>query len=104
MPHYALLLRGVNVGTRNSLPMAELRAMLARIGCADVRTYVQSGNAVLGTTLSASKLTDAIEGELERVLEALIALGVLVVSGLLASLMPAAKAAAVNPIVALQDE
>jgi putative ABC transport system permease protein len=35
---------------------------------------------------------------------ALIALGVLVVSGLLASLMPAAKAAAVNPIVALQDE
>ncbi len=35
---------------------------------------------------------------------ALIALGVLVVSGLLASLMPAAKAAAVSPIVALQDE
>ena len=35
---------------------------------------------------------------------ALIALAVLVVSGLLASLMPAAKAAAVNPIVALQDE
>jgi putative ABC transport system permease protein len=35
---------------------------------------------------------------------AIIALTVLVVSGLLASLMPAAKAAAVNPIVALQDE
>jgi putative ABC transport system permease protein len=35
---------------------------------------------------------------------ALIALAVLVVSGLLASLMPAAKAAGVNPIVALQDE
>jgi putative ABC transport system permease protein len=35
---------------------------------------------------------------------ALIALAVLVVSGVLASLMPAAKAAAVNPIVALQDE
>jgi putative ABC transport system permease protein len=35
---------------------------------------------------------------------AIVALGVLVVSGLLASLMPAAKAAAVNPIVALQDE
>ncbi len=35
---------------------------------------------------------------------AMIALIVLVVSGLLASLMPAAKAAAVNPIVALQDE
>ena len=35
---------------------------------------------------------------------AIVALTVLVVSGVLASLMPAAKAAAVNPIVALQDE
>jgi len=35
---------------------------------------------------------------------ALVALVVLVISGLLASLLPAAKAAAVNPIVALQDE
>jgi putative ABC transport system permease protein len=35
---------------------------------------------------------------------AITALAVLIVSGLLASLMPAAKAAAVNPIVALQDE
>jgi putative ABC transport system permease protein len=35
---------------------------------------------------------------------AMVALAVLIVSGLLASLMPAAKAAAVNPIVALQDE
>ncbi len=35
---------------------------------------------------------------------ALVALGVLVVSGVLASLMPAARAAAVNPIVALQEE
>jgi len=35
---------------------------------------------------------------------AIIALLVLIASGLLASLMPAAKAAAVNPIVALQDE
>jgi putative ABC transport system permease protein len=35
---------------------------------------------------------------------AIVALTVLVISGVLASLMPAAKAAAVNPIVALQDE
>jgi putative ABC transport system permease protein len=35
---------------------------------------------------------------------ALVALGVLVISGVLASLMPAARAAAVNPIVALQEE
>jgi putative ABC transport system permease protein len=35
---------------------------------------------------------------------ALVALGVLMISGVLASLMPAARAAAVNPIVALQEE
>jgi uncharacterized protein (DUF1697 family) len=51
MTRYALLLRGVNVGTKNSLPMAALRAMLAELGCSDVETYVQSGNAVFGTKL-----------------------------------------------------
>lgn len=65
MTRYALLLRGVNVGTKNSLPMAELRAMLTKIGCADVQTYVQSGNAVFGTKLSEAALTKAIEHALE---------------------------------------
>lgn len=65
MTCYALLLRGVNVGTKNSLPMAELRAMLTKIGCTDVQTYVQSGNAVFGTKLSESALTKAIEHALE---------------------------------------
>ena len=66
MTRYALLLRGVNVGTKNSLPMAELRAMLTDIGCTDVQTYVQSGNAVFGTKLGAAALTKAIEEALER--------------------------------------
>jgi len=66
MTRYALLLRGVNVGTKNSLPMAELRAMLGKIGCSDVETYVQSGNAVFGTKLGAAALTKAVEAALER--------------------------------------
>jgi uncharacterized protein (DUF1697 family) len=66
MTRYALLLRGVNVGTKNSLPMAELRAMLKKIGCTDVQTYVQSGNAVFGTKLGTVELTNAIEGALAR--------------------------------------
>ncbi len=66
MIRYALLLRGVNVGTKNSLPMAELRAMLERIGCTDVQTYVQSGNAVFGTSLGTAELTQGIEVSLER--------------------------------------
>jgi uncharacterized protein (DUF1697 family) len=63
---HALLLRGVNVGTKNSLPMAELRAMLEKLGCAGVETYVQSGNAVFATRLGEATLTRAIEKELER--------------------------------------
>ncbi|MGP3970701.1 DUF1697 domain-containing protein [Streptomyces sp. 6N223] len=43
---YAALLRGVNVGGHNKVPMAELRALLTELGHGDVRTYLQSGNAV----------------------------------------------------------
>lgn len=63
---YALLIRGVNIGAKNSLPMAELRTMLQDIGCADVRTYVQSGNAVFATKLEPGRLTKVIETALER--------------------------------------
>lgn len=38
------LLRGINVGGRNKLPMAELREALAEMGLSDVQTYIQSGN------------------------------------------------------------
>jgi len=43
----AVLLRGINVGRGNRLAMADLRAVLAAIGCTDVSTYLQSGNAVV---------------------------------------------------------
>ena len=40
------LLRGINVGGKNKLPMKELAAMFADAGCTDVRTYIQSGNVL----------------------------------------------------------
>ena len=43
---YVALLRGINVGGRNKLPMRELTAMFVEAGCEDVRTYIQSGNVV----------------------------------------------------------
>lgn len=43
------LLRGINVGGRNKLPMRELKAMLAEIGLLEVQTYIQSGNVVFQT-------------------------------------------------------
>ena len=43
---YVALLRGVNVGGRNKLPMADLRDIFVEAGCAAVQTYIQSGNVV----------------------------------------------------------
>ena len=43
------LLRGINVGGHNKLPMAQLREIAASIGLADVQTYIQSGNLVGST-------------------------------------------------------
>ena len=43
---YIALLRGVNVGGKNKLPMAALRDIFAEAGCAAVETYIQSGNVV----------------------------------------------------------
>lgn len=44
---FVVLLRGVNVGGHNRLPMADLRRVLEAVGGADVVTHLQSGNAVL---------------------------------------------------------
>ncbi|MBM4362376.1 MAG: DUF1697 domain-containing protein [Deltaproteobacteria bacterium] len=66
MTRQVLLIRGVNVGTKNSLPMADLRAMLVELGCARVRTYLQSGNAVFDTKLRTAVLAPRVEALLER--------------------------------------
>ena len=65
---YAVLLRGVNVGGRSSLPMAMLQELLTDLGYSNVRTYLQSGNAVLTATDGTSQVTDNIQRALrERV-------------------------------------
>lgn len=46
MKTWVLLLRGINVGGRNVLPMKELAAGLASLKMLNVRTYIQSGNVV----------------------------------------------------------
>jgi uncharacterized protein (DUF1697 family) len=64
MATYALLLRGVNVGGRGSLPMATLREVLTDLGYDSVRTYLQSGNAVVTTSRSASQ----VHGDVQKAL------------------------------------
>jgi uncharacterized protein (DUF1697 family) len=56
-----VLLRGVNVGAHNRIPMASLRELLREAGFADVRTYVQSGNIVLSSDASPAALAQACE-------------------------------------------
>jgi uncharacterized protein (DUF1697 family) len=43
---HVALLRGINVGGKNMLPMKELVGMFVAAGCGDVTTYIQSGNVV----------------------------------------------------------
>jgi uncharacterized protein (DUF1697 family) len=66
--HIALL-RGINVGGRNRVAMADLREIVASLGHADVATYIQSGNVVftsapVGTAELADALEQAIAGQL----------------------------------------
>lgn len=56
------LLRGINVGGKNSLPMKTLGALFTDAGCHDVGTYVQSGNVVFrGTPSLARRIPSVIE-------------------------------------------
>lgn len=43
---YVALLRGINVGGKNRLPMKDLAGMFRNAGCDNVRTYIQSGNVL----------------------------------------------------------
>lgn len=56
------LLRGINVGGSKKVPMAELRALMERLGFSDVKTYVQSGNVVFSGPRRAAR---AVAREIE---------------------------------------
>ena len=58
---YVALLRGINVGPKSKVAMTTLRDTCASVGCEDVVTYIQSGNVVLKSRLTADKLRAALE-------------------------------------------
>ena len=66
MTVYAALLRGVNVGGRAKVDMRELKRQFEDLGCADVRTYINSGNVIFRDRRGAAALTRLFEGELGR--------------------------------------
>lgn len=64
---YAALFRGINVGGKNVVKMADLEQLLFHSGLSKVRTYIQSGNAVFETALAEADLLDKIKaGFLDR--------------------------------------
>jgi uncharacterized protein (DUF1697 family) len=66
MPRFVVLLRGVNVGKANRVPMEQFRRLLEDLGHSDVRTLLNSGNAVFTATgRSASVHAGAITGTLQ---------------------------------------
>lgn len=66
MPVFVALLRGINVGGHNKLPMQGFRDLLKKLNCHEVATYIQSGNAVFKYDGNANNLTDSIATEIER--------------------------------------
>jgi len=56
-----VLLRGINIGSRNRIAMPALREALEEAGYEDVRTYVQSGNVVLSSGASAKHAARDVE-------------------------------------------
>jgi uncharacterized protein (DUF1697 family) len=64
---YLALLRGINVGGKNIIKMADLKASFESMGLSDVTTYIQSGNVVFASTeKDIAKLTDKIERTLSK--------------------------------------
>jgi uncharacterized protein (DUF1697 family) len=88
---HIVLLRGINIGSRNRIAMRELRAALEGAGFDDVRTYLQSGNIVLS---SSAKAAD-VERKVQRLIAKEFGLEIAVVTRTRAQL---AKVVAANPL------
>jgi uncharacterized protein (DUF1697 family) len=63
---FVALLRGINVGGKNKVPMAKLKACFEELGCKNVQTYIASGNVIFESNKSAIKLTEEIQKALPK--------------------------------------
>ena len=64
MNTYVILVRGINVGGKNKVPMAGLRKCLEELGFSNVSTYIASGNVIL----KSDKHADEIKAQIEEAL------------------------------------
>ena len=61
MTTYVALLRAINVGGRNKMPMAELRDLLGELKFTNVASYIQSGNVVCTTSKKPASVASSIK-------------------------------------------
>lgn len=66
MNSYVILLRGINVGGKNIVPMAGLKKCLEELGFVDVSTYIASGNVILSSDKPAAEIKARIETALTK--------------------------------------
>jgi uncharacterized protein (DUF1697 family) len=66
MAIYMALLRGINVGGKNKIKMAELKALFERLGFSRVQTYINSGNVLFESQENEETLLSQIENEIEN--------------------------------------
>jgi len=64
MNTYVLLIRGINVGGKNIVPMAGLKKCLEELGFSSVSTYIASGNVIL----ESDKRPNEIKAQIEQAL------------------------------------
>lgn len=67
MDTYIALLRGINVGGRNTLLMVELVGVLESLGLSSIKTYIQSGNVVFQSkNINCVELSQSICAAIEK--------------------------------------
>jgi uncharacterized protein (DUF1697 family) len=66
MARHIVMLRGINLGSRNRISMPELRQALEKAGFEGVHTYLQSGNVVLSSDASTNEVARECERQIAR--------------------------------------
>jgi len=98
MTQWIALLRGVNVSGKNPIRMAALRSSFERLGCNNVRTYLQSGNVVFDTRISdPEKLSAKITAIIAQDFGHEVAVGVVTAPAL-------ARVVASNPLQPISED
>lgn len=64
--HYLCLLRGINVGGKNKISMAELKSQLAQSGFENVSSYINSGNILLESAKDPAAVARAVEAVITK--------------------------------------